>query len=67
MSDTIKLELINDRKEKHNKQELLILNQELLILNQELSYIQEVNIPPESLDNIKFRLEQIKGKLKRRR
>ena len=60
MSDTIKLELINDRKEKHNKQELLILNQEL-------SYIQEVNIPPESLDNIKFRLEQIKGKLKRRR
>jgi len=60
MSDTIKLELINDRKEKHNKQELLILNQEL-------SYIQEVNIPPESLDHIKFRLEQIKGKLKRRR
>jgi len=60
MSDTIKLVLVNDHKEKRNKQELLILNQEL-------SYIQEVNIPPESLDHIKFRLEQIKGKLKRRR
>ena len=60
MSDSFKLEIVNDHKEKHNKQELLILNQEL-------SYIQEVNIPPESLDHIKFRLEQIKGKLKRRR
>jgi hypothetical protein len=60
MSDSFKLDMINDHKEKHNKQELLILNQEL-------SYIQEVNIPPESLDHIKFRLEQIKGKLKRRR
>jgi len=60
MSDTIKLEMINEHKEKHNKQELLILNQEL-------SYIQEINIPPESLDHLKFRLEQIKGKLKRRR
>lgn len=60
MSDTIKLEVVNDCKEKHNKQELLVLNQEL-------SYVQEVNIPPESLDHIKFRLEQIKGKLKRRR
>jgi hypothetical protein len=60
MSDSFKLEIVNGHKEKHNKQELLILNQEL-------SYIQEVNIPSESLDHLKFRLEQIKGKLKRSR